>query len=52
MGKAILIEKGGDLVGLARDLLLSGEAGGPGGQGGKTWQNAWWSFPAGGRGIS
>ncbi len=33
MGKVILIEKGGDLVGLARDLLLSGGAGGPGGEG-------------------
>jgi CRISPR/Cas system-associated exonuclease Cas4 (RecB family) len=32
MGKAILIEKGGDLVGLARDLLLSGGAGGSGGE--------------------
>jgi ATP-dependent helicase/nuclease subunit B len=32
MGKVILIEKGGDLVGLARDLLLSEEAGGTGGE--------------------
>ena len=35
MGKAILIDKGGDLVGLARDLLLSGETGGAGGPGGE-----------------
>jgi len=32
MGKVILIEKGGDLVGLARDLLLSEGAGGAGGE--------------------